>query len=227
MVEQLYKTLLPSCQLRFSSLYIYTHKLVEIITKTIVTNFPNPSNSWGPTQNLAENVPQSTRLAAIPASVAPQNQTLYALHNVSPTSETFSHPNAPHSTTLDNVYPTPEPACPFNTPYLTTLVVTPARATPWDQLPYASPNILPTLKTFSFPNMHYLITPGDVCPIPEIASLLNMPYSTTLASTLARTAPWDQFPYIPRNIFPISETFSSPNIPYLITPAITLVRAVP
>ncbi len=66
-VEQLRKELLPSCQLRFSSLYACAHELVEIITSTVLANSPNPPDSRGPTQNPPENVPRSTRPAAMPA----------------------------------------------------------------------------------------------------------------------------------------------------------------
>ncbi len=142
-VEQLCKELLPSCQLQFSSLYICAYKLVEIITSIVFANSSNLPDFCGPTQNLSENMPRSTRLVAMPARATSQNQLLYAPHNIPPIPETSSRSNMP---------------------YLTTPAVTPARAASWDQLPYALQDVFPTLKTSFSPNTPYPITPA-VIPI--------------------------------------------------------------
>ncbi len=176
-VEQLRKELLPSCQLRFSSLYACAYELVEIITSTVLANSPNPPDSRGPTQNPPENVLRSTRPAAMPAKATPQAQPPYSPHNIPSTLENSSRPYVPYPTTpavtsaraaprdqppyaLRDVLPTPETCFSPNMLYPITPVVTSAKAAPRDQSPYASRNVPPTLETSSAPNTPYPITPA-------------------------------------------------------------------
>lgn len=69
----------------------------------------------------------------MPARAGLRDLPLYTLRNISPTPETFSHPNAPYSIIPGNVSPTPETTSSPNMPYPTTSAVMLAKAAPQDQ----------------------------------------------------------------------------------------------
>lgn len=55
-IEKLRKKILSICHLQFSSLYIYTYKLVKIIIDITLTNSSNLSDFWKSTKNTLKNL---------------------------------------------------------------------------------------------------------------------------------------------------------------------------
>lgn len=102
--------------------------MVEIIITIVLANSSNPQDSQKLIENSPKNVLWLTRLVAMLARAAPQNQPLYDPHSIIPTPEIFFCPNTPYLTIPDNVPLTLKTISPLNISYLTTLAVISARA---------------------------------------------------------------------------------------------------
>lgn len=160
----------------------------------------------------------------MPARIIPQNQLLYAFHNIFLTLKTFSVSNTLYPTTLGNISLTLNIASPPNMSYLTTLAVILASIIPWNQLLYISHNIHLIPKTSFYLNTPYSTTLSNVFLTLETIFPPNMSYLTILVVILARVVFLDQLAYTPHNVFLTLKTFSSLNTSYSITLAITSIR---